>query len=251
MEGMSDPKMPVLSTPAPEPEAHPITLWNRDDPRAVVNLVPTKVAEALEAGLAARPELFEMEERELKKNVLPTPTDNQLRLAFWNEYNQAQEEARSMKMVAVYARICSAQYFHDAYLAKAEKVAWLLCPPAHYVTVMEEALTFGIGKLRDILDMDLVGKNGTINVKLGELQAKIVAMLDLRVKGAIPAKNLNLNFNAGGSPADVNKALTTNSMEEIERRIKELESRERASARDTEMANRPVRDIDVEVLKAK
>lgn len=232
----------------PTSEHREIDLWSDSD-RSILNLVPTKISEKISLAREAKPELFERDERELRKEVLPTPTDNRLRLAFWNEYNRAQSESNAMKMNAVYAGVCSAQYFHDSYLQRPEHVAWLLCPPAAYQTIMEEALMFGIDQLRDILEMSVVAKNGQINVKLGELKAKIVAMLDLRVKGAVMTKNVNLNLNAEGN---VKKAVESNSMEDVDRRIAELEMLARSNERDNERAARPVRGqetvIEAEVV---
>jgi hypothetical protein len=203
----------------------PIDLWDRENPRSVVNLIPDTTAQKLLAAVTAKPELFTMDERALRLAVRPTPNDNRLRLAFWNEYNRAQEQNTPMRMVSVFAGVVTHQFWDNHYLTKPENVAWLITPPASYLVMAEEALAHGIERLRDILDLPVVDAYGKVNVKLGELQAKIVAMLDLRVKGAVVQKNMNLNVNT--SDAKAVNAMTLESMEEIQKKLREIEKRER------------------------
>lgn len=206
-------------------KSFPIDLWDTDNPRSVVNLIPETVANKLRAAVTAKPDLFSMDERALRLAVRPTPNDNRLRLAFWNEYNRAQETGTPMRMVSVYAGIVTQQFWDNHYLVEPRNIAWLITPPAHYLVMVEEALSHGIERMRDILDLPVVDAFGKVNVKLGELQAKIVAMLDQRVKGAVIQKQMNLNVNTSDKAAGA--ALALDSMEEIQRRLKEIEKRER------------------------
>jgi hypothetical protein len=223
----------------PALEAMPVDLWDRTNERSVLNLVPPGTANLMIEAGRAKPELFTLDERTLWKTLraeesTPSPTDNRLRLAFWAEYDRAQGSNDRMNMNAVFGGICTRPIF-DKYLSHPEKMAWMLCPPALYMTVMEEALSFGIERIRDILEIDVVrtvkGKE-VVDVKLGELQAKIVAMLELRVKGAVATKieqrNMNLNINT--SDKQVAKAAMGGSMADIQKRLKELERRDRMSA---------------------
>lgn len=221
----------------------PGDLWVRDDERSVINLVPGAVSEALLGTSKARPELFQMDERTLLKQLreeemLPTPTDNRLRLAFWNEYDRSQERRGMMDMVAVYAGVCNKSYFYGRYLTRPEKMAWLVCPPASYEVVATEALSFGLEQLREILSLPVKDTQGRVNVKLGELQAKIVVMLDQRLKGGftqrLEQKSMHLNIST--TDAQVSKIAMQGSMSDIEKRIKELERRERRALHLTEGA---------------
>lgn len=219
-------------------------LWSRADERALINLVPGSLGEALLAASQSHPELFQMDERTLYKslrdlNMQPTPTDNRLRLAFWNEYDRAQATHRPMEMVSVFAGVCHKSYFFGRYITRPEKLAWLVCPPASYEVVATEALSYGLEQMREILSLPIKDAQGRVNVKLGELQAKIVVMLDQRLKGGftqrLESKSMQLNIST--SDSQVAKAAAQGSMEEIERRIKELEKRERKALHLTEGAS--------------
>lgn len=228
--GQDGPRTMVVSTP----EQGTVDLWSRADERSLINLVPGSLAEPLMAASKSNPDLFQMDERTLYKslreqNMQPTPTDNRLRLAFWNEYDRAQANHKSMDMVAVFAGVCHKSYFFGRYITRPEKLAWLVCPPASYEVVATEALSYGLEQMREILSLPIKDAQGRVNVKLGELQAKIVVMLDQRLKGGftqrLESKSMQLSIST--SDAQVAKAAAQGSMEEIERRIKELERRER------------------------
>lgn len=230
-------------------ESGPVELWNRTDERAVINLVPPAVAAALLEAGKARPDLFQRDERDLWKqlrsdNKQPTATDNRVRLRFWDEYERAQGEVGKMNMSVVFSGVCTREYFYGRYLQNAEKVAWMACPPASYEVKMEEALAFGIEQLRDILDLPLVSPyNGKYDVKLGELKAKIVAMLDVRVKGATIQKveQRNMNLNISTTDTQVAKKAMMGTMADVEKRIKELERRDRTAAQQMS----PTQDVEI------
>lgn len=178
-----------------------------------------------------------MEERALlkelgKRKASPSPTDNRLRVSFWQEYDRAQAKGRPMNMSMVYGGICSREYWEQCYLKFAEKVAWLMTPPASYSIAMEEALIYAIEQMRDILEMpneDPV--TGKLNFKLMELKAKIYESVHIRVKGApvqrVENKTMSLNVNT--SEKQVAEAMMLNSMDEIRHRMKQLEKREKAA----------------------
>jgi hypothetical protein len=214
-------------------------IWSRADDRSLINLVPEAVAQSLVESTQAEPELFHMDERTLllalrQKDIPPTPTDNRLRLSFWNEYERAQANQEKMNITTVFAGICTRAYFYGRYLKRPEKAAWLVCPPASYEVVAKEALTFGLEQLREILSLPIKDAQGRVNVKLGELQAKIVAMLDQRLKGGITQTIKSMNLNVSTTDSQVAKAAMQGSMEDIESRIRELESRERRALHLTE-----------------
>lgn len=229
-----DPEPTLPATQTPEPGFRDVDLWERTQPRSVINLVPPAVqAHLLEASIS-RPELFLMNERDLwnyfkSEMMLPSATDNQIRLKFWLEYDSAQANMKFMEMSSVYAGICSRQYFYGTFLARAEKVAWMLQPPVDYVTKLEEGLDFGLSQLRDILEHSHVMSNGRVDSRLGELKAKIVAMFDLRLKGAVTQKveHKNMNLNISTSDRAVAQRALGMTMEELERKEKELQRRER------------------------
>jgi hypothetical protein len=213
------------------PVRQDLSLADPKDPRSIINLVPSAVKEALDHHLFEKEELFNTDERELYKylranNYQPSPTDNRLRLKFWMEYDRVQERGEGqMQMVNVLAGICSREFFYKTYIKNPQKMAWMLCPPAGYQIKTLEALEFGIDQLRDILDIPHIGSGGKVDVKLAELKAKIVGMLDTRVKGAIVQKSMNLNVNTSND--EVAKVATAETMVDLQRQLKDLERRNR------------------------
>lgn len=214
-------------TPAPRNEVHAISLLDKTDPRSLVNLLPGALKTALESAYEKDPVLFGMDERVLlgtlrSRKQTPTITDNRLRMKFWNEYDRVQATStKEVNVTAIIAGICSRQFFYEHYLKSPEHVAWLLCVPASYEVVMEEALQFALEQMRDVLALPNEDASGKLNTKLIELKAKITDMLHARVKGAVVQKNLNIN----ATPAQVQQTGEDMTMEDIQRRMKEIEKR--------------------------
>lgn len=194
-------------------------------------------AAKLEDHLFTNPELFLQDERSLMLAIRGFhgnkphgigPTENRLRIAFWMEYDRAiMASDAKMYMPRVHGGVCSSEYFYQVVIRKPEKVAWMLCPPASYTKAMEEALTFGIEKLRDILEFPLYNKKGEPDTKVGELILKAVEKLDIRQKGAIIQRvqtmNLHKHVSAPAAPEP------QESMEEVDERLKHLEKRAKES----------------------
>lgn len=223
------PQQAITPPPSPLENSQEVVLFELENARSLVNIVSDGFRDSIYAAQRKYPELFEMEERTLWKELrdrkqMPVPTDNRLRAAFWYEYNRAQNEVCNMNLTSVYAGVCTREFFHRNYVTNAYKMAWLMCPPTSYTIIMQEALTFGIDQLREILE-EPTTVNGKFNAALANLKLKIVAMMDLRLKGGIVQKNLNLNVTTGDS--GVSGAATLRTMDEIEVRMRELEKRER------------------------
>lgn len=199
-------------------------LLNRMDPRSVINLVPDQVQASLIRAHQNASDLMALDERELKKRVRPTPTDNRLRVSFWNEYNRAQETMKPMQMTSVYAGVCTGEFFYREYLRRDENVAWLMRPPVNYITALEEMLVEGQDRIREILELPLVGPSGRPDTKVGELILKTYLAIEARLKGAVAQKieSKSMNINVDGTRA-VTKAAELNSMESIQARIAEIE----------------------------
>lgn len=221
------------SVTIPEEDVPSIVIFDKNDPRALINLVPNRVAERIHQAIEQLPELFSLDEIELKKalrenEATPNAIDNRVRLKFWMEYDRASTSFDKFKIANVVAGICSLEYFYAGYLRSPTKVAWLMCPPTNYTVKAEEALEFGLEQLRDILALDH-GSGLTANTKLMELKAKIVAMLDQRVKGAVVQKSMNIHAIAGNKHAAtaIMGQVQPMTMEEIEKKLKLLDDRQK------------------------
>jgi hypothetical protein len=220
-------------------EPGPIEIWDRTNPRSVLNLVTPVIADSILQASRAKPELFLMDEQTLRK-VLScndiTPTDSRLRMKFWNEYERAQSDGNSMGVAYIISGVCTKPYFYDRYLRSPVKVAWMMCPPANYIVMAEEALSFGLSRMRDILEMDDTDAKGKPNVKLLELKVKITAMLDARVKGSVIQQSVQVQYDAG----HIKQAIGLETMEELDKRIKQLEGADRRSAQQIAANSRPI-----------
>ncbi len=134
--------------------------------------------------------------------------------------------------------VCSKQFFYEGFLSNPGRVAWLLTPPASFNSLANEALNFGIEQMRDILELDhFTIKKGkpVIDYKLIALKMRAIALLDLRVKGAPTQKTMTLNTHAiiSNTPnsrldaQEVTDLAEEMSMAELERRIRDMDKRER------------------------
>lgn len=233
---MNDHKVGVPA-PSDQPKNEMIIL-DPNHPRSIINLVPVAVANAIQR---LPTEWVECSEEELKalfqeRKVKMTALEDRIRFMFWKEYDNAQSNMRQMIMTHVYSGVCSRDYFY-AMLQHKEKVAWLLCPPVDYMIGAEEALTFGLEQLRDILARPHVGIMGVVDAKAAAIKLEIVKMLDLRVKGAIvqTTRNLNVNMNANKPVVAVAPKIedVDNRIKELEKQLKELNEGKTSSTLDT------------------
>lgn len=194
-------------------------------PRAVINLVPEAVANAI---MRLPEEYVDAGEAELKhlfdsRRWAPSTLDDRIRFMFWREYDNAQTNMRQMIMTHVYYGICSRESFY-LLLQNKQRVAWMMCPPPDYMLAAEEALTFGLEQLRDVLTKPHVSMMGVVDAKAAGVKLEIVKMLDARVKGAIiqTTRNLNVNMNANKPVSQAPK------IEDVDKKIKELEEQLKA-----------------------
>jgi ribosomal protein L28 len=215
--------------------------WNSSDPRSLINLVPNKFAEAFVLAYQKSPDLFGLDQKTLQKRLkeggkAPTPTDNRIRLAFWQEYDRAQSTGRRMELTAVISGVCQPAYLYHEYFKRPEKIAWLTTPPASYEVIIKEALEYGLDQLRDILETpheivdEDTGKQIGINLKLAELKTKIIFNLDMRQNGAFTQKIENKNFNLSASAKELKEIHQSASMEDLQRQLEQLKKRDRLNA---------------------
>ena len=221
-----------------------ISIFDADNPRSAYNLVHTGVQKSIDKARKKAPELFDLDEKDLKnelrkRKAFPSPTDNRLRMNFWMAYEKAHAfKQLNMTSASIAAGACSMEYFTQTYMSRPEKVAWLLCPPASYTVRIQEGLSFALDRMRLILDTDPFDHKGKPNPQLMALQIKIYDLLEKRALGAIPQKieQTNKNFNVRTRSVGVTdeQAVTTEiaaqTMVELDKKIRELERRDRTKA---------------------
>lgn len=190
-----------------------------------------------------RPDLFGLDEERLMEVLAlekraPTATDNYLRMRFWIEYEKAHAEGRKMQLSAVYTGVCHRAYFYSRYLERPENVAWMLTPAKDYEDSLSEALLFSTNQIREILSTPHKTPEGKYDLKLMELKVKIHKMIEDRKLGGVTQRteqrNMNLNVSGIASPAQLQKLTEQNSMEDLDRRLKELRKRDRLAVQPPE-----------------
>lgn len=213
-------------------ESRQVTLWDRNNPCSILNLATDELRSELQNAYFTDEILFKMDERTLYKHIKSkekslSATDSRIRLKFWTEYDYAVTMGKSrMDLGRVTAGVCTREYFYATYMREPHKLAWMVCPPAGYMTKVNEALDVGIEKLREILELD-AGKGPKFDTKLGELQLKITQMLEMRAKGAIVQKTLAINAHLSGAAAkQVAGATAEVSMEELDKKLAAAKKRE-------------------------
>lgn len=255
---------PRVQTFFPEAPSREIILLDKSDPRAVVNLVPEDLRQHIEDMAFENPEYFNQDERSLRalfkeanKNGKLThreaeigATENRIRVAFWTEYNRAQDSGGRMNLANVCAGICTKAYFYNEITKRKTKLAWVLTPPTSYTSAMEEALIYGVEKIRDILDIELKDSKGNVNVKAAEVLLKTIQFLDQRVKGAIVQKvdtrSLVVHADTRSKPKE-SEPLT---LEAVQKQLQSLEAKATELLKGKGQSQAPLEPKEPEVLPA-
>lgn len=197
------------------PNIKELVFWDQENPRCVVNLLTEKVKAK---ALTLPPHLLSLTAKQLEQSFDPNEIDRQLRLAFWDEYFLTQDNSRpKMRMEAIYGRICSREWFYQI-VDTDIRFAWILKPPPEYMYQMRSLLEIGLERIGELLKLPFKEqrfhpksheKYEVLNTKVIAEVIKAVAILDNRVRGAVPQhikiqaeqKNLHLHANAGsGTP---------------------------------------------------
>lgn len=205
-------------------------VWDKDDSRSVLRLAP----EVIQRRMLEIPEdVRYLDEPQLRKQIRPTATDNQLRISFWLEYDRCQREMdKQMQMTAIIRGIISEDYFYNVYIKNLTRLAWILIPPKSYTVKLSEMLELGLDQLRETLELPHIESNGKVNTKLLELKLKITAMMDMRMNGAIAQKvqieqkNMNMNLHLRNSADEISGLIESKNMEELDRKLADLRKKE-------------------------
>jgi hypothetical protein len=239
---------PVVQNP-PAPE---IVMFDETNPRSLVNLLPEPVANHLRHFTSKnfpKRQLFTMSESELltvlrRAEKTPTMIDDRVRIKFWIEYDRVQATNEvHMSMANVISNTISRELFYKYYIPRPERLAWMLCPPLDYVAQGEEALRFGINRLREMMEMPIHNKAGILMPGAASAVLQIVKFLDERIYGCLPTREITearskvLGAMRRGKPlpvqvsADVkdmlNKTAESLTVEEAFKKLRKLEEEEK------------------------
>lgn len=207
-------------------------LWDREATHSLVNLLPQALGRRFEDARFQSPELFDLAEDELEKqmNRRPTATENQLRLRLWYEMETARaNNLTEISVARVCAGVCSVSAFYK-YAEKAESIAWLSCMPMSYETSLEELLNHGAAWARKVLAMNPEEPSGKLNTKLMKLQFDIYMDAQMRMMGGYTQKQISANVPTGGAGrvgAAKSEAIEAEGVRVLDKQVRELANQQK------------------------
>lgn len=226
------------------PAAVAVEIFNVDNPYSIVNVVTDRVREAIRL---VPDELHDLTEGELKMKCRPTGTDYSLRVSFWREYERICSTGRRvMDNRSVFGGICSERYFYMKFLTDEVKVAWLVRPIQTYQKEMESILNRGTQRLWELMEMDITDKTGKkVDPRRAEVLLKVIAEVSNRVKGMAVQRLQKDSRSLKVSVAVPPKPVQVETVEQLQRRIAELEAAKPGRA--LPAAPLLVEEVDLEV----
>jgi hypothetical protein len=258
------------TSPDAAPEADldksiPEAIEQKFEVRDLTDLLPPKIAGLIDQLPKAFIDLTE-QTYEKETDYKPTQVDEQLRYAFWQEYERILERRqRRMVMANVYSRIVHNRTFYDI-IENPRRLAYFIIPPIRYSIRMEQNLSLAMERVREILELPITrqicrceincrcpGANkrtpnqkkrcrcrikckcsAKIDAKLAQVILNAAQMVDLRVKGAgvkkIDQRILQANINVGDPNAPNKTQPELNNLADLDRQIAELERESKAQA---------------------
>lgn len=191
----------INKSPIQKPaDAENLEIFNEDNPYSLVNKVPEYMIVKLYALEKDEVDWLSLTTTEIREKIKPTSIMNRLRMAFWNEYENACRTGDRMETKRIYAGICSMEHF-SRMMQKVRKYVWLIQPVPAYQDTIEELLLTGTEEMRKILEAPIYKEDGSINTSLVNSKLKLQKMIEDRALGAVAqkleTKSLNVNANLG------------------------------------------------------
>lgn len=211
-------------------------LFDRDDPRSLVNLLPAQLAKVFESPMVDKKMLY-LTEREAERRLMPDSVIYKIRIAFWKVFEHARgtHTAISLRKIAELSGHPE-HYVRSIIMHRPGAFTFILIPPSTYENELDEALMFGMRRLReDILTLPI--KRTRWNEELGieeevpipenaKIILQAVAFLDMRKHGGIVQKQLTVHNDIS---KDTSKA-AKQSLAELDQKIRELEQKAQQAA---------------------
>lgn len=178
-----------------------VEIFDRENPRSLFNILPTKLQEA---AIGVPREKWLRSEAAITKSAEPDFTDKCLRINFWQAYTKAQDAGKNVNVNHVTSGVTTKNYFYHMIETEQDKLVYYLTPPKAYDVMQRQILDESLEKLRDVVTSDIydekvVTKNNsdgtqertivrTINTKLVSEIRRITEMLQDRVHGTLVQK---------------------------------------------------------------
>lgn len=187
-------KEPKMHTTPPDLQAKELSFFDEENPRSLIRLLPPAVAQQVrllwkgDDGYLLGLSEYDLFKECRNKGRQPQAVDNMIRVKFWLEYDRCQATGDSqIFMTHVISRTIGKEAFYKYFLTDTKRLAWMLCPSTDYRVQMEEALSFGVQKLRQFFE-----ETDWTDTSVRGLERFLMAfrLLDERLNGAraLPGK---------------------------------------------------------------
>ena len=196
-----------------------VTIFDKSEPRSVYNLVSPIMQEAIEN---VDPTFFDFAFKTIERNLNPEVRDYQLRIAFWREYYESQDNwRRSISLNAITKGVCTQKYLYEDVFKDPLRLAFILYPVTDLAVAMHEMEDLGLREMRKILVMPNTGKKGH-NLAVIREKIKIFALIQNRNRGSIMQRvqshTRTENFHIHAKTQEAPKSLA-----EIQKEIRKIE----------------------------
>lgn len=200
--------------------------YDKQDKRSLYNVMPRECRNTLDDMPVS---FLTMDESHLEGLIKPTPYLNQLRSAFWQEYDAAQNTLTLMTLKGIQGFIGSGSpsILLREYLTDEKTLAWVLIPPTHYDALVDEALSRGMRRIQQIIDLPMITPSGEIDHASINLIMKAVAFLDIR-KNGMPTQHTTTDIrqlSVNLTKKDVKSLGLATRSDELDLKIKQLEEK--------------------------
>jgi len=178
-----------------------VEIFDRDNPRSLFNILPSRVQEA---AIAVPRNRWLRSESAITRSAEPDFTDKCLRINFWQAYTRAQDTGKNIHVNHIIAGVTTKNYFMHMVETEQNKLVYYLTPPKSYDIMQRQILDESLEKLRVVVTSDIydekvitkVNSDGTqdrtvvktINTKLVSEIRRITEMLQDRVHGTLVQK---------------------------------------------------------------
>lgn len=200
--------------------------YDKNNKRSLYNIMPSICRKTVDDMPVS---LLTTDEVHLEPMIRPTPYLNQVRTAFWQEYDAAQSSITSMTVHGIqsYMGSKSPSILLKEHLVGQRSLAWILIPPIHYDSLIDEALSRGMRRLQQIIDLPMHKADGEIDHKAIELIMKATAFLDIRKNGMPTQRTIQevKQMSVHLTSRDVKSLGIHTRSDELDRKLKELEEK--------------------------
>ena len=180
---------------------HTTVLFDESNEFSVINCITGSLKTSIER---VDKHYFEMNERELRQHINPTPVDQALRISFWREYTRYvnnDKRVKSQRKVNgpdIFVGICSDIYFYQTVLRSDRRMAWIITPMPRFMARGEALLVQFWERLDEILEIPFQheGKNGRqiIDNKNIKTFMETLKYVEDRLHGSAVKKSINVNY---------------------------------------------------------